>query len=166
MSPGGYEAGCLKWKKRAQSAWSELKNYKSFHDIEDSVTETERLIQKGLVKKILKDEVEQYFDEPQGFISKVKESGQNKRLVIVDALWSGVNQKATCPARIVLPQAEDVHHTLKDMKAREAKLLRRYRAYGWDTGEGGRILCRGPDRRLHALPGSQGGAVQLCQPGK
>mgnify|MGYP001815729493 CR=1 FL=1 len=111
----------------------ELKNYKSFSEShEDASLEMERLIEKGLVKKITLEQAEHFFDKPVisklGLIVKEKLDGAKKRRVIVDALRSGANQQARCPERIVLPRPIEVQRMLTDMKASEPQLKSWYRA--------------------------------------
>ena len=72
-------------------AWSDLKNFKSFHDeLDDAMAETDGMVQKGLVKRISIDQIKQYFDEPRisrlGLIIKVKDSGQKKRRIVGTSL--------------------------------------------------------------------------------
>ena len=112
-----------------QTAWKELRNYGSYQDeLAEAEEETARLVGKGLVKRVDLDHVERYFGQPRlsklGLIVKVKESGQKKRRIIVDALHWGVNGKAVCPERIVLPRPDDMHATILDMKAQEPQLLK------------------------------------------
>ena len=115
----------------------ELKNYKSFTGSpEDASIEMDRLVEKGLVKKVTLEQAEGHFDKPVisklGLIIKEKLDGAKKRRVIVDALRSGANQQARCPERIVLPRPGDVQKMLADMKSTEPQLKAWYREQGQD----------------------------------
>ena len=103
-----------------QMSRGDIANYSSvLENMEDAKLEVDRLVAKKIALRVSKAEVEQHFS--QGTISRlaliVKERPDHtkKRRLIIDLKRSGGNSKASLPERLILPRAQDVITTAKEL---------------------------------------------------
>ena len=104
-----------------QMSRGDIANYTSvLENMEDAKIEVDRLVAKKIALRVSKAEVEQHFS--QGTISRlaliVKERPDHtkKRRLIIDLKRSGGNSKASLPERLILPRAQDVMSTAKELR--------------------------------------------------
>ena len=104
-----------------QMSRGDIANYTSvLENMEDAKIEVDRLVAKKIALRVSKAEVEHHFS--QGTISRlaliVKERPDHtkKRRLIIDLKRSGGNSKASLPERLILPRAQDVMSTAKELR--------------------------------------------------